>query len=694
MASGPKPTTIPLMAELKPIPFASLATRMFRELEARQSIFDLPARKFFRGDTARDLSVGFHGHRPSSPLGPAAGPHTQMAQNIVLSWLAGCRIMELKTVQIQDELELPRPCIDMETVGYNVEWSQELRLEQSLEEYVKGAMLIELLRASGKIELAAGFDRTVFDMSVGYDLKGIQTGRVQAFLRGMTDASEVVERLRAELPTELGSLRDLDFPTRLADTLTLSTFHGCPPEEIESIIDFLFRERGLHCIVKLNPTLLGKADGRGLLRDHLGYRELDIPDSAFDGDASWGQMVDFIGRLGDTADELGLGFGVKFTNTQIVRNHREFFPSSEEVMYLSGPPLHVLAMELVRRFRGTFGDRFPISFSAGIDRKNFADAVAIGLVPVTVCTDLLKPGGYGRGQSYFKHLAARMRACGARSIDELVVLGWGAAREALDAAAPDAAQRAACEAAIDAGDDLRAAAGDDLFERWVSAARPLATERYLAQLMADPRYGRAATAKPPKKVDSTLVLFDCLTCDKCLPVCPNNANFAFDLPRGHVPVLRLRPAANQRFELVEAATLAIDQAHQIANFVDACNDCGNCDVFCPELGGPYRLKPRVHSALSIWAAEHGRDGFFFGRDASWGRFEGSEYRVEALGDGRVRYSGEGFTMTFDPADPAATAEGEASGEVDLRWYRILELVRAGVLAQDAVHYASVLTPDA
>ena len=40
-----------------------------------------------------DLSVEFHGHRAATPLGPAAGPHGQLAQNIALSWLAGSRIM-------------------------------------------------------------------------------------------------------------------------------------------------------------------------------------------------------------------------------------------------------------------------------------------------------------------------------------------------------------------------------------------------------------------------------------------------------------------------------------------------------------------------------------------------------------------------------------------------------------------------
>src|SRR5438132_2187272 len=124
---------------------------MFRELEVNHSIFDLPRKKFVLGDPGLDYSTTFHDKEASTPLGPAAGPQSQLAQNLVLSFLGGGRIMELKTVQIMDELKIPRPCIDMQTVGYNVEWSQELKLEQSLEEYVKGSMLIEILVASGKI---------------------------------------------------------------------------------------------------------------------------------------------------------------------------------------------------------------------------------------------------------------------------------------------------------------------------------------------------------------------------------------------------------------------------------------------------------------------------------------------------------------------------------------------------------------
>ena len=374
------------MAELIPHPFGSLIKRMFHELETAGSIFDYPSKKFFIGTTDKNYSVKFHGKKSSSPLGPASGPQTQMAQNILLSWLGGSRIMELKTVQVLDELQIPRPCIDMQTVGYNVEWSQELRVEQSLHEYVKGSMLIQILQASGKLTLANNFGNVLYDMSVGYDLEGIKSDKVCQFIEKMKDASEIVEQYRKQIPEKYAEYRDLDFQTRLSDTLTLSTFHGCPPDEIEKIIDYLFHQHRLNCIIKLNPTLLGKKKVRSLLNEMMGYKDINVPDEAFENDTTWEQAQGFVERLGQTAESLGLGFGVKFNNTLIVENHRNFFPQTEKVMYLSGTPLHVLGINLVQQFRERFGDRFPISFSAGIDRANFADAVALGPVSYTHLT--------------------------------------------------------------------------------------------------------------------------------------------------------------------------------------------------------------------------------------------------------------------------------------------------------------------
>ncbi len=686
------------MAELRPFPLAALARRMFAELDARDAIFDLPRRKWAEPLAGKDLSVSIHGRPAATPLGPAAGPQSQMAQNLVLSWLAGGRVMELKTVQVNDQLEIPRPCIDMQTVGYNVEWSQELTLPESLDEYVKGSMLIELLAASGRTGFTPEQSRTVLDMSVGYDLAGIRGDTVQAFIRGMMDAKDAVERLRRELPPELGPLRDLDFTTRLSDTLTLSTFHGCPPDEIEKIVDFLLEENGLHCVVKLNPMLLGPTECRRLLHEVMGYDDIVVPDSAFTRDASWDQATDFVGRLAEKAHGLGLGFGVKLTNTLIVENRRDFFPRSEKEMYLSGPPLHVLASALVGKVRGVFGDAFPISFSAGIDAKNFADACALGLVPITVCSDWLKPGGYGRGRSYFAELERRMDAVGARDLDELQLLAWGQADAAwaglgLDADDP---RHAAVRAALATGAPLRPAAGD-AFEAWVSAARLRNTPVYVERVEADPRYAKAKNSKPPKKIGSQLELLDCVSCDKCIPVCPNDANFAFVLPTGEIPVVRLSRVDGAWVER-RGLPVLVKMKHQLANFADFCNECGNCDVFCPEDGGPYVVKPRFFGRLSDYVAMSHLDGFHLEEEGELGRvrarFSGRAFELE-LGPWGAHWVGEDFDLRFDPADPVGTMEGTAEGEVDLTYFLLMSRVRDAVLAEDHVSYVRslVTAPD-
>lgn len=682
------------MAELRPYPFGALLTRMFRELAEHDAIFHLPRRKFVQGDPRHDTSVVFQGHVAGSPLGPAAGPQSQMAQNIVLSWLSGCRIFELKTVQILDALTIPRPCIDMQTVGYNVEWSQELRLEQSLEEYVKGAMAVRILEASGQLPTPPSFAPLVYDMSVGYDLAGIKSDRVQAFVRGMMDCTALVDRLRAQIPPELAQYRDLDFQTQLSDTLTLSTFHGCPPDEIESIIAYLLEQVGLHCIVKLNPTLLGPQPLRALLHDQLGYTEQRVPDSAFENDTRWEQAEGFVERLSARAQALGLRFGVKFSNTLIVDNHRQFFPAAEAQMYLSGTPLHVLAMNLVGRFRERFGDRHPISFSAGIDQRNFADAVALGLVPITVCSDLLKPGGYGRTQAYFKELYRRMDAVGAGTIDDFVLRAHGHGPAALEGLGLDAPTQAACRRALEDGGSLDEAVADHaLAARWLSAVKVLNTRSYVEAVSADPRYALAQNQKPPKKVGSHLVLLDCLTCDKCLPVCPNDANFTFVLPEGEVPVLKLRKGP-QGWQSEPGEPIAVTKKHQIANFADFCNECGNCDVFCPEDGGPYVVKPRFFGSGDDWRHFDGHDGFYVEvagpRRTVLGRFGGQDFEAQIEGP-RVSFRGPGFAVSFDPADPVGTIEGQAQGEVDLTFFHLMRMVSGAVLDAGDNYVSAIAT---
>ncbi len=692
---------------------------MYTELDKKQSLFDLPSKKFFLGDPQKDLSVSLHGQTVSSPLGPAAGPHTQLAQNIVLAWLGGSRVIELKTVQIMDELEIPRPCIDMNTIGYNVEWSQELKLAQSAEEYVKASMLIEILSHGGLLPLAPGFDRCLLDLSAGYDLKGIQSAPVQQFFNSMNDASALVDRLRTEIPAEYKKLKDLPFPKKISSAITISTFHGCPPDEIERIVEFLLEKMGLNCVVKLNPTLLGKAELNRLLHDAMGYHELKVPDEAFQKDTQWGQAVDMVGRLRERARELNLSLGVKFSNTLLVENHRQFFPKDQKVMYMSGAPLHVLAMNLVKRFKDVFGADLPMSFSAGIDRSNVADTVSMGLCPVTFCSDLLKVGGYSRQEGYSRELLKRMDEEGAASIGDFVLLAHGQAEQSFNTVAekePAGIRKMLTEDVLNmlktdkaarkerfdrflvrwAGcHDRDRAWAEQFYGRWVRETARRNVNVIVPSLENSPRYSKAENSREPQKVGSALQLFDCMTCDKCIPVCPNNANFSFTVPPGEIPVIHWTWTSGQ-WKKQSAPALTIKKRHQIGNFSDFCNECGNCDVFCPETGGPYVMKPRFFGTKDRWTKLKEYDGFFIEKTGSecivHGRFIGQEHRLSVRPDGACAYQTPDGTFALDesrPDVPPTLLSGKKPAEgyvLDLTHFQIMNCLRKAVLSETEINY--------
>jgi putative selenate reductase len=631
------------MAELRRIPFDQLLHRVLVEPQLTQSLFDLPLRKAWRPRAGLDLSVDVHGARAQTPVGPAAGPHAQLAQNIVLAWAAGARVIELKTVQILDELKIPRPCIDAATVGFNVEWSQELRLADSLREYVAGAMLVRILRELDPLGLGASgaSAEPVFELSVGYDLAGLSNVQMRNYMMQLQHAAPLIDELRGCIPREQQRLRDLDYRSDLVSCVTLSTFHGCPPEQIEAIAHYLLNEIGVDVIVKLNPTLLGFDEVAYLLHDRMGYHDLRPKRAAFDNDLHWQDALALGRRLQADAARAGRSFGVKMTNTLVVENHKSYF--SEGEMYLSGPPLHVLAMHCVERWRAGLGASVPLSFSGGIDQHNFVDAVACDLVPVTTCTDLLRPGGYGRLSKYLVNLEEAMLDIGAITRDELVLRRFGKAAEAVrqvlaelrEVERVDEALEPALLDAVKGGHSLRGLVPEDLYDRLVRTAGLLNSHEVTARVTGDPRYAAGKNAKPPRKVGSTLVLLDCLSCDKCVPVCPNDANFSIATPREQTAYEDVLLDAAGVVSRVAGGVFSVGREQQWANFADACNECGNCDVFCPEDGGPYVVKARYFGSFASFEASPQLDGLF----------------IEPCDGGlrvRARLSGRGCALRLQP----------------------------------------------
>jgi putative selenate reductase len=397
----------------RPIPLKLLARWVFGELDSRDTVLGIPKGSFARPDPRFRSTV--LGQSLAAPLGVAAGPHSQLAQNIVASWLCGARFIELKTVQVLDELEVSRPCIDAADETYNCEWSQELKLEQSFDEYLKAWVLIHAL--ARKLELPE--PGTLFAMSVGYNLEGIRSPRVQRFIASIRDAAGALPAAVDAVAEVWPGVRDVAIPARLSNHITLSTMHGCPPAEIERIALYLLEELGVDTWVKLNPTLLGPERLRGLLNGTLGYG-IEVPDAAFGHDPKFEDALPMVKRLAAAAKGAGRAFGVKLSNTLEVVNHRPVFPATEKMMYMSGRALHPLTLTLARIVDDELDGAVPISFCGGADAWNFGDLVADGVAPITVCTDLLKPGGYARLSQYLENLGEAMDASGAQSLDGFV----------------------------------------------------------------------------------------------------------------------------------------------------------------------------------------------------------------------------------------------------------------------------------
>ena len=382
---------------MRPIPFAQMMDWILTEHANLGSVFGV--RKIVRHEGGADPIFN---EKIESPFGPAAGPNGQLAQNIVASYVAGSRFFEVKTVQVMDGAELSacvnKPCIVAEDECYNCEWSTELEVGQALNEYVKAWWACKLLSRELGLGAADGF---VFNMSVGYDLEGIKSAKVDNYIESMKDASNtaVWAECRDWALANLDRFEHVDaefvnsVSPHVSTSVTESTLHGCPPAEIERIATYLICEKGLNTYIKCNPTLLGYDYARARLNE-LGFDYIAFDDKHFVEDLQWEDAVPMMRRLIDLAASHGLAFGVKLTNTFPVDVTRSELPSEE--MYMSGRSLFPLTVEVARRISAEFDGKLRISYSGGADARNIHDLYAAGIWPITMATTVLKPGGYER----------------------------------------------------------------------------------------------------------------------------------------------------------------------------------------------------------------------------------------------------------------------------------------------------------
>jgi putative selenate reductase len=363
-------------------------------------------------------------------------------------------------------------------------------------------------------------------------------------------------------------------------------------------------------IVKLNPTLLGYETVAGIVNDELGYTDVSVQESAFAADLQFARGVELIGELNQYAKDRGRRFGIKLTNTLVVDNAKQWMP--DETMYLSGPPLHVLAMTLLDTLDQALPGQLDlpandgskgaadimVSFSAGITKDNLADSVAVGVNPTTVCSDLLKPGGYGRLVPMLKALTSEVRDSGHTDLES-----WRAARQEQSSAAGFRSEVA----------------------RHVDAVRGEGIEPYHLR----------GNEKLPRSVDHDLEMFGCVACNFCVTVCPNDAFFAVKSPQEH-----------------------IEGRNQYLLLTELCNECGNCMTFCPEEGDPAQIKPRLYTDVDLFAGRTGQ-GFLLDHD---GRVVADRLDGAVLSDGEEAVSLVQELLDGDGGLPLAASSGKGGGD--------------------------------
>ena len=390
---------------MTPVSIDKLLLNITQEYEKYGTVFGV--KKAYKHSDKKEFSI--FNEKIETVIGPAAGPNTQLAQNIVASYFAGARFFELKTVQTLDGEDLAkcinRPCIKADDEGYNCEWSTELTVPQAFDEYVKAWCILKVISKAYSLGESDAF---VFNMSVGYDLEGIKSQKIDSFINGLKDCSatpvfkECKESLKKYFPDYADTIDNMS--PNVCSSVTLSTLHGCPPDEIERIATYLLKEKKLNTFVKCNPTLLGYESAREIL-DSMGYDYIAFDDHHFKEDLQYADAVSMFSRLQKLACDEGLEFGVKLSNTFPVDVKSGELPSEE--MYMSGKSLFPLTIEMANRLSKEFNGKLRMSFSGGADFFNIDKLYNCGIWPVTVATTILKPGGYMR----LTQMAEKLSGC-------------------------------------------------------------------------------------------------------------------------------------------------------------------------------------------------------------------------------------------------------------------------------------------
>ena len=180
---------------------------------------------------------------------------------------------------------------------------------------------------------------------------------------------------------------------------------------------------------------------------------------------------------------------------------------------------------------------------------------------------------------------------------------------------------------------------------------------------------------------------DCdLLCSTCVSVCPNLAFFTYQVAPAELSLPSL--VVEDRASAARVAhKLSVRQGPQVAVLADFCNECGNCETFCPTAGAPYRDKPRLYLDSAEFEQETD-NAFMLELEAEgWklrARVGGATHELAEKGE--IVYSVGALRATLDPSNLALLdLRGANSLPDDARETLGRMLVLGRGLAESAAH---------
>ncbi|MBN2780932.1 MAG: FAD-dependent oxidoreductase, partial [Candidatus Marinimicrobia bacterium] len=139
----------------------------------------------------------------------------------------------------------------------------------------------------------------------------------------------------------------------------------------------------------------------------------------------------------------------------------------------------------------------------------------------------------------------------------------------------------------------------------------------------------------------------CLNCDEicdiCISVCPNRANAGYTVEPLTLPLEKVIVSGGS-YDAVPDKSFVLEQASQVLNLADLCNECGNCTTFCPSAGRPFADKPRI--ALSKESFDSLETGYFAGDGYILYKHSGTLYRLDTKKTGS-RFSTGNIKIDLD-----------------------------------------------